>query len=196
MTATKIFEEDEEFPEGDRWEPLAWDVPKSAEFPEGLKYSFQYLGQPMKRSFGTTMRTMPTALGGITVTTVVRSKPFEDHKESVLDRAERWEKGEKVRHVVNFQDASRLQRILTPRHLELARSLMDAPAESMRSLADRLGRDVRQVHDDLHILNEYRIVHFREEDGAKKPYIPYDTVKIEVELSKSLDNTSESSASA
>ena len=196
MTATKIFEEDEEFPEGDRWEALAWDVPKSAEFPEGLKYSFQYLGQPMKRSSGTTMRTMPTALGGITVTTVVRSKPFEDHKESVPDRAERWEKGEKVPHLVNFQDASRLQRILTPRHLQLARSLMDAPAESMRSLADRLGRDVRQVHDDLQILNEYRIVHFREEDGAKKPHIPYDTVKIEVELSKSLNNTSESPASA
>ena len=44
MTATKIFEDDDEFPEGDRWEALAWDVPKSNEFPEGLKYSFQYLG--------------------------------------------------------------------------------------------------------------------------------------------------------
>jgi predicted transcriptional regulator len=42
-----------------------------------------------------------------------------------------------VPHVVNFQDASRLQRILTPRRLELVRSLMDAPAESMRDLADR-----------------------------------------------------------
>ena len=125
----------------------------------------------------------------------ITSKPFEDHREDTLDRAERWEQGESVPHVVNFQDASRLQRILTPRRLELVRSLMDAPAESMRNLADRLDRDVRQVHDDLQFLSEYRIVHFREEDGAKKPFVPYDTVKIEVELTKSLDDASESAAS-
>jgi len=126
----------------------------------------------------------------------ITSKPFEDHKKSALDRAERWERGEEVPHVVNFQDASRLQRILTPRRLELVGSLMDAPAGSMRDLADRLDRDVRQVHDDLRILSEYGIIHFREEDGAKKPYVPYDTVKVEVELTKSLDDASESPASA
>lgn len=126
----------------------------------------------------------------------ITSKPFDDHKESALDRAERWEQGEEVPHVVNFQDASRLQRILTPRRLELVRSLMDAPAESMRDLADRLDRDVRQAHDDLQLLSEYRVVHFHEEGGAKKPHVPYDTVKIEVELTKSLGDASESSASA
>jgi len=73
---------------------------------------------------------------------------------------------------------------------------MDAPAESMRDLADRLDRDVRQVHDDLQILSGYRIVHFHEEGGAKKPFVPYDTVKIEVELSKSLGDAFESPASA
>ncbi|WP_277542872.1 HVO_A0114 family putative DNA-binding protein [Haloarcula laminariae] len=126
----------------------------------------------------------------------ITSKPFEDHKQSALDRAEQWEQGKEVPHVVNFQDASRLQRILTPCRLELVRSLMDAPAESMRDLADRLDRDVRQVHDDLQLLSEYRIIHFREEGGAKKPHIPYDTVKIEVELSKSLGDASESPTSA
>jgi predicted transcriptional regulator len=80
--------------------------------------------------------------------------------------------------------------------LELVRSLMDEPAESIRALADRLDRDVRQVHDDLQTLSEYRIIHFREEGTAKQPYIPYETVKIEVELSKSLGEGSESSASA
>lgn len=126
----------------------------------------------------------------------ITSKPFAEHKERALDRADRWEKGEEVPHVVNFQDASRLQRILTPRRLELVRSLLDAPAESMRDLADRLNRDVRQVHDDLQILSEYRIVHFHEEGGAKKPHVPYETVKIEVELSKSIGDASDSPASA
>jgi predicted transcriptional regulator len=126
----------------------------------------------------------------------ITSKPFEAHKESTLDRAERWERGEEVAHVVNFQDASRLQRVLTPRRLELVESLMNEPGESIRGLAERLNRDVRQVHDDLQILNEYRIVHFREEDGAKKPHVPYETVKIEVELTKSLGEASDSPASA
>ena len=126
----------------------------------------------------------------------ITSKPFEDHKENALDRAERWEQGEPVPHVVNFQDASRLQRILTPRRLELVRSLMDAPAESMRDLADRLDRDIRQVHDDLQLLGEYRIVHVREAGGAKKPFVPYETVTIEVELSKSLGDASEAPASS
>ncbi|MCL9815263.1 transcriptional regulator [Natranaeroarchaeum aerophilus] len=126
----------------------------------------------------------------------ITSTPFGEHKESALDRAERWEQGEEVPHVVNFQDASRLQRILTPRRLELVRSLMEEPAESIRGLAARLDRDVRQVHDDLQILTEYRIVHLREEGGAKKPHVPYDTVKIEVELTKSLGDASESPASA
>ncbi|GAD51858.1 hypothetical protein MBEHAL_0618 [Halarchaeum acidiphilum MH1-52-1] len=126
----------------------------------------------------------------------ITSKPFDEHKKSVLDRAERWEDGEEVPHVVNFQDASRLQRVLTPRRLEIVRSLMNEPAESIRNLADRLDRDIRQVHDDVQILNEYGIVHFREEGGAKKPYVPYDTIKIEVELNKSVGESSESPASA
>jgi predicted transcriptional regulator len=125
----------------------------------------------------------------------ITSKPFEENRQRALEDIDRWEQGEEVPHVVNFQDASRLQRVLTPRRLELIRSLMDGPADSIRALADRLERDVRQVHDDLEILSEYRIVHFHEEAGAKKPYVPYDTITIEVELSKSVSDSSESPAS-
>lgn len=119
------------------------------------------------------------------------SRPFKEHKEDALDRAERWEDGHEVPHVVNFQDASQLQRVLTPRRLELVESLMDEPAKSIRDLADRLDRDVHQVHDDLALLTEYRIVHFRERGNAKAPFVPYETVSIEVELSRgSVDATS------
>lgn len=44
MPAEQIFEDDGEFPAGDRWEALAWAVPESEQFPEGVKYSFQYIG--------------------------------------------------------------------------------------------------------------------------------------------------------
>lgn len=44
MPAIKVFEDHHEFATGDRWEAIAWRVPESDEFPEGIKYSFQYLG--------------------------------------------------------------------------------------------------------------------------------------------------------
>lgn len=44
MSATKVYEANDEFPEGDRWEAVAWAVPESEQFPEGVKYRFQYLG--------------------------------------------------------------------------------------------------------------------------------------------------------
>lgn len=44
MPAHAIFDDEDEFPEGDRYEAIAWSVPESPEYPHGIKYSFQYLG--------------------------------------------------------------------------------------------------------------------------------------------------------
>lgn len=115
----------------------------------------------------------------------ITSKPFDESKTDSVERLQAWQDGEEVPHVVNFQDASRLQRVLTDRRLDLVRSLMDEPADSIRDLATRLERDVRQVHDDVHLLAEYGIVRFEQDGRAKKPYVPYETIKIEVELTAS-----------
>jgi predicted transcriptional regulator len=108
----------------------------------------------------------------------ITSLPAERAQAAALERAERWEEGEEVPHVVNFEDRARLRRLLT----ELLEAVMEHPPESIRALADRLDRDVHDVHDDLHLLAEYDIVHFEEAGRAKQPYVPYDTVRIEVEF--------------
>lgn len=72
---------------------------------------------------------------------------------------------------------------------------MEQPPESIRALADRLDRDVHEVHDDLHLLAEYEIIHFKEARRAKKPYVPYDTVRIEVEFGLPRGEGSDSAAS-
>ena len=125
----------------------------------------------------------------------ITSKPSEDHKESALDRAERWEQGDEVPHVVNFEDRARLRRLLTDRRMELLKTVMERPPESIRALAGRLDRDVHDVHDDLHLLAEYDIIHFEEDGRAKKPYVPYDTVRIEVEFGLPRGESSGSAAS-
>jgi predicted transcriptional regulator len=126
----------------------------------------------------------------------ITSLPAEQAQAAAIERAERWENGEEVPHVTNFQDRSRLRQLLTDRRMELLEEVMEHPPESIRALADGLDRDVHDVHDDLHLLTEYDIIYFEEDGRAKKPYVPYDTVRIEVEFGLPRGEESESPASA
>jgi predicted transcriptional regulator len=95
-----------------------------------------------------------------------------------------WADGETPPDRHNVADVSDLRAVLTARRVELIRSLMNEPAPSMSALADRLDRNPAEVHDDLHLLAEYNIVHFREGDGrAKSPTVPYDTIELSASIS-------------
>lgn len=126
----------------------------------------------------------------------ITSLPAEQAQAAAVERAERWEDGEAVPHVVNFEDRSRLRQLLTDRRMELLEEVMEHPPESIRALADRLDRDVHDVHDDLHLLAEYGIIHFTADGRAKKPHVPYDTVRIEVEFGLPRSDGSESATMA
>lgn len=43
MPATVVYREENEKPDGSRYEMVAWQVPVTEDYPEGLKYSFQYM---------------------------------------------------------------------------------------------------------------------------------------------------------
>ena len=126
----------------------------------------------------------------------ITSLPAEQAQAAAVKRAEQWEQGEEVPHVVNFEDRARLRQLLTDRRMELLETVMEQPPESIRALAGRLNRDVHDVHDDLHLLAEYDIIHFEEDGRTKKPYVPYDTVRIEVEFGLPRGEEPESAASA
>nr|WP_245998584.1 hypothetical protein [Halalkalicoccus subterraneus] len=80
--------------------------------------------------------------------------------------------------------------------MELLEEVMEYPPASIRALTDRLDRDVHDVHNDLHLLAKYGSIYFEEDGRAKKPYVPYDMVGIEVEFSLPRGEESESAASA
>ena len=111
------------------------------------------------------------------------SNPEEVHRKDALARLDRWEAGEVVPHVVNFQNPSDLRALLTDRRVELLRSIMTSRPDSIRQLAERLDRDVKTVHDDLQILTEYDIVHFEQAGRAKRPFVPYDSIEVSLEIS-------------
>lgn len=114
---------------------------------------------------------------------VLRSAPWEEFKETALREVREFEQGERQPyHVRNFEDATEIQRILTPKRLELIRSIMENEPDSMSEVSEELGRGLREIHDDLHLLEEYEIVELRKEGRAKKPVVPYDRIKIEVDL--------------
>jgi len=115
---------------------------------------------------------------------VLRITALPTAQAAAVERAERWEQGEAVPHVVNFEDRARLRELLTDRRMELLEAVMEHPPESIRGLADRLDRDVHDVHADLHLLADYDIVHFEENGRAKRPFVPYDTVRVEVEFGR------------
>jgi len=122
--------------------------------------------------------------------------PAEQAQAAALKRAEQWGDGEEVPHVVNFEDRTRVRQLLTDRRMELLEAVMEHPPEGMRALADRFDQDVHDVHNDLHLLAEHEIVYFEEDGRAKKPYVPYDTVRIVIEFGLPRGESSESPASA
>jgi predicted transcriptional regulator len=109
--------------------------------------------------------------------------PESDHRERTLERIERWEAGEEVPRVVNFENPADLRALLTDRRIELLRSVMTDRPESIRGLADRVDRDVKSVHSDLQVLAEYDVVRFESAGRAKRPYVPYETIEVALEIS-------------
>ena len=113
----------------------------------------------------------------------ITSEPDDEHRRDALDRLERFEAGEAVPHVLNVQNPSDLRALLTDRRLELLRSVMSERPDSIRQLAERVDRDVKSVHDDLQILADYDIVHFEQAGRAKRPFVPYDSIQVRLEIS-------------
>lgn len=114
----------------------------------------------------------------------ITSRSERAHRRDAIDRAERWEAGETVPHVVNFQDPSDLRALLTDRRIELLRSVMADRPESIRALAQRLDRDVKSVHDDLQVLGTYDVVRYEVDGRAKRPLVPYDTIEVSLEITR------------
>lgn len=88
-------------------------------------------------------------------------------------------KGERQGARISFASASLLVRVLTERRLELIRTMTGAGALSLRELARRMERDVKQVHGDVHALLDVGVLR-KTEDG--KLEFPYDSVRVEFDL--------------
>ena len=84
--------------------------------------------------------------------------------------------------VRSFERVADIRTLLTDRRLDVMRTIMTDSPESIQALADALDRNYADVHGDVQVLAEHHIVYFDTDGRAKRPVIPYDRVRVDIEV--------------
>ena len=78
-----------------------------------------------------------------------------------------------------FEDLETLLRALTPTRWTLLKALRNSGPSSVRSLSKLLGRDYKNVHGDVRLLERLGLI-ARSDDG--RPMVPWDRIATEFSL--------------
>ena len=99
-----------------------------------------------------------------------------------VDRAENSEDVEGVgdRHVLDFEDYGALAQFLTETNLELVRAIAEHDPASIRQAAELVDRDVKNVHQNLTLLESLNVIEFEQDGRSKRPVMPYDGIEIDI----------------
>jgi len=87
--------------------------------------------------------------------------------------------------VRSFERVADIRTLLTDRRLDVMRTIMTDSPNSIQALADTLDRNYADVHGDVQVLAEHHIVYFDTDGRAKRPVIPYDRVRLDIEVAGS-----------
>ena len=71
------------------------------------------------------------------------------------------------------------RKLLTPHRIDLIEMIREEDIYSMRDLSRKLGRDIKNISEDLKVLKEYDIIEYREEGNRKIPELTADKIVIE-----------------
>ena len=118
---------------------------------------------------------------------VITSTTEDDFFERTAEALERLEEDRKPQdHYRNLPNPSDVQKLLSSKRLEIIVEILENEYDTISALADALDRDYKSVHNDLDVLAEHGIVRFDEsaKGRGKRPYIPYENVRVELELAK------------
>lgn len=102
--------------------------------------------------------------------------PYEEG----LDAIRRLTDGESIDRpaTVRFPNESRLTEVFNERTYTLLRVIRDEAPESIRETARLVGRDKKNVHEELTTLEALGVVRFEENGRAKRPVFPYDDLVV------------------
>jgi len=109
-------------------------------------------------------------------------------KESLKDFAETWKKleaGKKVKKEegIYFDSIDTMRAVLTNKRLQVLKAIRERKPASVYALAKILGRDLKNVNQDLKLLSEIGLVTLEKTETDKKRIIPHvDYAKILLEI--------------
>ena len=110
-------------------------------------------------------------MGAVTITV--------DSTESFRQRIKAAFAGEKQQERISFESFELLWKVLAPNRMTIVQTLAGAGPVSLREAARRVGRDVRAVHSDVHMLLEAGVLR---KDDAGRIEFPYTAVHVDFTL--------------
>ena len=117
---------------------------------------------------------------------VIREENDEEFRKESVERLDKSFEGEDVPTVVSFENPEKIRELLTGKRLELMRTIMTDKPESITELAQQTDRDIKDVHTDLELLEDKKIVFFKKNGRKKQPIIPYSDIKVDYSLKNTL----------
>ncbi len=97
-------------------------------------------------------------------------------------------------YVLSLPDEEALERVLNAKNLELIRTTARENPESVRDLARRVDRDVKNVSEALGRLEELGVVRLEKDGRAKRPVVWYDEIDVALPLGGGSDDVDEAIA--
>jgi predicted transcriptional regulator len=114
--------------------------------------------------------------------TVGERNRLDQHTRKRLEAAQKGEDLDDAQPVLNFGSYAELSRLPSPKNLELLEVISQHDPGSIREAAEMVDRDYKQVHQNLHELEDIGVIEF--EGGgvgqAKKPKLAYDGLEIDI----------------
>jgi predicted transcriptional regulator len=111
--------------------------------------------------------------------TVETDEQFYEEVTTNLERLERGEAAEST-PTLSFQNYDDLMTTFTPTTLDLIGSIRHEQPASMNEAARAVGRDVKNVHEQLTRLESLGVIYFAEEGQSKRPVVWFDDLVIDI----------------
>lgn len=111
----------------------------------------------------------------------------EDSYTAALQALRRVEAGDLTAHKpgLYFESLEDLRKILTAKRLDLLVAILRHTPGSVTELARLVGRDLKNVSEDLTLLHQLGLVEFAAGEGhgnARAPVVPYDEIDLTIDL--------------
>jgi predicted transcriptional regulator len=113
-------------------------------------------------------------------TLVVTVKSSSEFHDDVADGIKALERGDAVDSTptLSFTSYDELMETLTPRVLDLIEAIRQKEPASINETARVVGRDVKNVHEELTQLAQQGIIFFEEDGQRKRPVVWFDELVI------------------